>query len=127
MRTYGRLFAYGPDGAMLDPQPAGYPQWKIVQTDADGSNDLVWLTTLLQCLKGNTNESPFYSQFGIAAEQSVLQQVLPDYYSARTQQQFAQYFAALTITKTSSRPPIYRVNVILHSGVKIDTSVQVPQ
>jgi hypothetical protein len=88
LRTYGRT--YNEDGTY---------QWVEVTTDSAGFNDEVWLTTLIQCLKLNLNESPFYAQYGIPAQQSVVQQVFPDFYVTRTQTQFAQYFASLVINK----------------------------
>ena len=78
MRTWGRVFS--PDGSY---------QWVRVNTDANGSSDGVWLTTLLQCLQLNLGESPFYANYGIPAEQSVIQQLWPDYNVLLTQQQFA--------------------------------------
>jgi hypothetical protein len=114
MRTYGRR--YSPDGSY---------KWTVVETDpATGSNDAVWLTTLLQCLQLNLGESPFYADYGISAMQSVIQQLWPDYDVARTQQQFAGYFAALIITRVpGASKPTYKVNVTTHQGVKITATV----
>lgn len=116
MRTYGRI-----------TQPDGTKKWVVVQTEPNGDNSRVRLTTLLQVLKGQPNESPFYSQYGIAAQAAVMQQVIPDFYSARAQAQFAQYFAALTIAKLSASPPTYRVNAVTFAGVTLQADVQVPQ
>ena len=85
MRTWGRI-----NGV-----------WTEVSTDANGNNDLVWLTTLIQVLKLNLNESPFFGNYGLPAHQSVVQQVAPDFYVAQTQQQFAQYFASLIIARVN--------------------------
>jgi hypothetical protein len=114
VRTYGRI----PDGQ-------GGLQWVEVTTDSNGNNDLVWLTTLCQVLLLNLGESPFYAQYGIPAQQSVLQQVFPDYYVALTQQLFAPYFASLLISRTNTNPPTYRVNVTTHQGVKLNASVPI--
>ncbi len=96
----------------------------VVQTDPDGSSDAVWLTTLLQVLQGNLGESPRYAQYGISAQQSVIQQLWPDYDVARTQQQFAGYFAALIIArKPGATTPTYNVNVTTHQGVRITATV----
>lgn len=114
MRTWGR--SYLPDGSY---------QWVKVSTDADGSQDAVWITTLLQCLQLNLGESPFYASYGIAALQSVIQQLWPDYSVATTQQQFAQYFANLVITKGSGPTPNYKVNITTNTGVSV--TVTVPQ
>lgn len=115
MRTYGRI-----------PNGAGGLKWVRVDTDAKGFNDMVWLTTLIQCLKLNLNESPFYANHGIPAKPSVIQQIFPDFYVARTQQQFAPYFASLIIAKEDASFPEYRVNVTTHQGVKINAAVPVP-
>lgn len=115
MRTYGRI----PDGA-------GGQKWVEVTTDANGYNDMVWVTTLCQVLLLNLNESPFYASYGIPAQQSVIQQVLPDYYVALTQQAFAPYFASLLIFRTSSSPPTYQVEVVTNQGVVLNSTVSVP-
>ena len=54
--------------------------WVEVSTDANGYNDAVWLTTLAQVLQLGLNESPFYGNYGIPAQQSAVTQVFPDYY-----------------------------------------------
>jgi len=101
--------------------------WQEVVTDpVTGSNDAVWLTTLLQVLKLNLGEDPFNANYGIPAQQSVIQQIFPDFYVAQIQQQFAQYFSSLIIAKVPGQnAPYYTVNVILHSGVKISEQVPV--
>lgn len=114
MRTYGRV--YDQNGAAT---------WVVVTTDANGYDDPVWLTTLVQCLKLNLGESPFYADHGIPAHQAVVQQIMPDYYVARTQQQFASYFASLIVAKETSPTPTYRINLITHAGAKIVQSVPV--
>lgn len=113
MRTYGRL---GTDSS----KPGA---WSVVQTDADGNDDYVWLTTLIQCLLLNLGESPFYADRGIPAQQSVVQQVFPDFYVTLTQQRFAQYFASLLVTKVSAPYPVYRVNATTNQGVKFSATV----
>jgi hypothetical protein len=104
MRTYGR----------------NYGVWQVVETDADGFDDAVWLTTMCQVFLLNLNESPFYANYGLPAQQSVIQQVQPDYYVARIQQQFAQHFASLVVAKVpNATSPTYRVSVITQQGSKI--------
>jgi len=115
MRTYGRI-----------PNGSGGLQWVKVQTDSSGFNDLVWATTLCQVLLLNLGESPFYATYGIPAQQSVLQQVFPDYYVSLTQQAFSQYFAALMISRTGTTPPTYQVTALTHQGVVLNASVAVP-
>lgn len=112
MRTYGRVYAS--DGSY---------EWVKIETDEFGSNDYVWLTTLIQSLLLNLGESPFYANYGIPAHPSVVQQIFPDFYVYRTQQQFAPYFANLIIIKEPDPTPTYEVNVTLNNGTKIAASV----
>jgi hypothetical protein len=112
MRTYGRV--YDADGK---------PTWVQVTTDANGFDDWVWLTTLIQNFKLNLGESPFYANRGIPAKPAVVQQVFPDYYVALTQQFFSPRFASLVIAKQQSATPTYRVNVTTHQGVKAEADI----
>ena len=115
MRTYGRV-----------SNPDGSKTWVVVQTAPDGSNDYVWLTTLCQVLLLNLGDSPFYANFGIPAKPSVVQQVQPDYYVARTQQQFAKYFASLIVAKRAAQAnPTYDIAVTTNQGVKMAASVPI--
>lgn len=121
MRTYGRTYN----------ELTGAPTWVEVDTTPDGYNDYIYITTLVQCLKLNLNESPFYGQYGIPAKQSVVQQVAPDFYIARLQQQFAQFFASLTIARTAAPPgyaldtPTYRIAITTNAGLKLSFSVPI--
>lgn len=128
MRTYGRIYAFNPDGTKQKPQPSGYPQWVVVQTDpVTGSNSWVWVTALCQVLLGILGESPFYRNYGLPAIQSVLAQIAPDYNAQVTQEQFAQYFASLTITRdTTQETPTYEVKVTTLEGTPASVTVQVP-
>lgn len=113
MRTYGRV-----------TNEDGTKTWVAVETDSNGFSDNCWLTTLAQCLKLNLGESPFYSNYGIPQYQTIVTQVLPDYYVMQTQTQFAPYFASLTITRVQgSYPPVYSVAAVCHSGAIIDTTI----
>ena len=113
MRTYGRI-----------TNADGTRTWVVVETDANGNDDLVWLTTLIQTLKLNLGESPFYANYGIPAHPSVVSQVQPDFYVARTQQQFARYFASLSIAKVPGTvTPTYNVTVTTHQGVVLSAQV----
>lgn len=108
MRTYGRING----------------KWVVVETDQNGDDTAVWLTTLIQNLKLFLNESPFYAQYGIPARDSVSQQIPPDYYVARVQQQFAPYFASLVITRrTGETTPTYDVSIITKQGAIIQETV----
>ncbi len=116
MRTYGRTY-----------DADGLPTWVEVSTDAEGRNDFVWATTLCQVLQLNLNESPFYANYGIPAKTSLIQQVAPDFYVMRVQQQFSQYFANLVISRVPlAAAPVYRVNVTTNQGVKLNAEVPIP-
>ena len=95
----------------------------MVETDEAGFDDYVWATTLIQTLKLNLNESPFFGNYGIPAQQSVVQQVIPDYYVSITQSQFSGYFSNLAITRVSADPPTWRVNVTMHNGVALQMDI----
>lgn len=115
MRTWGRVT--NQDGSL---------SWKVVTTDANGFNDMVLITALCQVLLLNLGESPFYATNGIPAQQSVMQQIFPDYYVALTQQTFAPNFASLLISKITSPTPTYKVVVRTHQGVIINAEVPIP-
>lgn len=122
MRTYGRIV----------PNPL-YPdqkQWVQVNTDSNGFNDMVWLTTLIQVIRLNLHESPFYSNYGIPAHPSVVSQIAPDLYMTRTQKQFSQYFLSLIISRGPDAPdergvpsPSYNVAVITQYGAQLLVNV----
>ena len=123
MRTYGRIV---PDILYPDVK-----KWVEVDTDANGFNDMVWLTTLIQVIKLNLGESPFYANYGIPAHQSVVLQIAPDLYMSRIQQQFASHFLSLIISKQPNAldadgtpAPSYLVSVITTYGATL--AVQVP-
>lgn len=113
MRSYGRV-----------TNPDGSKTWVEVTTDSNGYNDNVYLTTLAQCLKLNLGESPFYANYGIPAQQSVVTQVFPDYYVSQTQSQFSPYFASLIINRVvGSYPPVYNATAVTHSGSIITSEI----
>lgn len=115
MRTYGRI-----GGA----QNGIGGTWTEVDTDTNGYSDMVWVTTLCQTLLLNLGESPFFGDYGIPAEQSVITQVAPDYYVAITQQQFAPYFASLAITRVQGAAnPTYNVRAVCNSGAVLSAQV----
>ena len=115
MRTFGRT-----------TDIYGNMKWVEVQTDSNGGNDLVYVTAMAQVLKLNLGESPFYANWGIPARESVVQQVFPDYFVRQVQQQFAPYFASLTVLKLDSPTPTYDITIITHTGTKLNASVPVP-
>lgn len=107
MRTWGRV-----------PNGNGKQKWVVVESDEDGDFSYGWLTTLIQTLKLGLGESPFYAQYGIPAQQSIVTQVYPDYYVNITQQQFAGYFASLSITKVEgAKMPTYNIQAVFLNGV----------
>ncbi|MFW0766686.1 hypothetical protein ACN0IV_12685 [Trabulsiella odontotermitis] len=115
MRTWGRV-----------TDANGNKEWVSVETDENGDESYVWLTTLIQTLKLGLGESPFYAQYGIPAQQSIIQQIHPDYYVNMTQQQFSGYFSSLTITKVDSAlNPTYNVSVVFFNGVSHQKNVAV--
>lgn len=101
----------------------GTKTWVEVDTGPTGDNSLVDLTWLAQVLQLNLNESPFYASWGIPAEQSVIQQIAPDFYVTLTQQRFTQYFTSISLSKyqakgTNGAPaPGYNIRVIFKNGM----------
>lgn len=118
MRIYGRT-----------TNPDGSKTWVVVRTDpATGSNSWVYVTAMCQVLQGILGESPFYAQYGIPAQQSIIQQIAPDLYVQRVQQQFAQYFANLSISRDPlGVVPTYNVSATTLEGTPVSVTVQVPQ
>jgi hypothetical protein len=108
VRTYIRVY-----------NQQGAARWVTVQTDAEGFDDYVWASTLIQCFKLNINESPFFSNYGLPSVQAVLQQIAPDSYVANLQTLFAGYFASLVVSRQASNPPTYRANVTFQNGVQL--------
>ena len=111
LRVYGRA------------EVLGSLVWSTVTTDANGNNEYVYLTWMIQVLKLILGESPFYANYGIPAVQSVVTQLFPDFYVAMTQQQFQKYFASLIISKVPSTTPTYNVNVLFFNGTTIQETV----
>jgi hypothetical protein len=115
VRTWGRV----PDGK-------GGKKWVAVESDASGDFSYGWLTTLIQTLKLGLGESPFYAQYGIPVQRCIVSQIYPDYYVNMTQQQFAGYFAALTISKVGGAVnPTYNIDVIFRNGISYRKDVAI--
>jgi hypothetical protein len=110
LRTWGRIANTG--------------EWLEVTSDAQG-DDAVWITTLAQVLLLNRGESPFFGNYGIPAEQSVVTRLFPDWYVAETQAQFAGYFASLIVRKVTSPQPSYVFDVTTNQGYQYPT-MEVP-
>lgn len=124
MRVYYKL----PVGANNSSNP-NYV-WVVIQTAANGDNSLVYVVALIQYLLLNLNESPFAAGSGLPAQQSVMQQVAPDYYVAIAQQTFAPYFLYLSITKqavtqttTQTPTPTYAITCVTPTGVNLNALV----
>lgn len=113
MRTYGRIKDENGEETI----------WVEVTQQDNGNFESGYVTTLIQVLKLSLGESPFYANYGIPAQRSVMQQVFPDYYVQVTQQQFAQFFASLIISKVQSDTPTYNVDVLTTYGTKITNQV----
>jgi hypothetical protein len=116
IHTYGRV---------TDPK-SGAKWWVEVQPDANGNADSVYLTALIQTLKLNLGESPFFANWGIPAHQSVVTQVFPDYYVMLTQQRYSPRFMSLIVNRQPVPTPTYDVSVQFKSGARISTTV-IPQ
>jgi hypothetical protein len=121
-RTYGRVYPRDVNGAII-PNSVGV--WVEVQTDAQGFNDAVMLTTLCQVIQLNLNESPFYSNYGIPAKESVQQQIAPDFWLTQIQQQFSPFFASLVLAKVDQPTPQYIINCITSQGARITQAIAV--
>lgn len=107
MRTWGRVV-----------DSFGNKKWAVVESDASGDFSYGMLTTLIQTLKLGLGESPFYSQYGIPTQQSIITQVYPDYYVNMVQQQFSGFFASLTISKVDgAKSPTYDIQAVFLNGV----------
>lgn len=113
-RVWGRI--YNPDGTYT---------WVAVTPDANGSQSYLNITWLIQVLKLNLGESPLYANYGIPAQQSVVTQIFPDYYVNQVQQQFAQYFATLSIVKVPAVDPTYNVAITTFEGTIFNENIAV--
>lgn len=134
VRTYGRIPLLDPitNVQVIDPETnAPAVKWVEVDTTPDGFDDYVYVTTMIQVMKLNLGESPFYGNFGIPAKASVVQQIAPDFYAMRIQQQFATHFANLTIARApapvgySIDTPTYQVAVTTNQGFKLSATVPI--
>ena len=116
MRTYGRF---------TNPR-TGVKKWVKVEADAQGFEDNVWLTALIQHLKGHVGESPFFAQSGIPQQPCAVQMIYPDFYINSIQNKFADKFRYLAITAVlGASVPTYNVQVVTHSGVTLNASTAV--
>jgi hypothetical protein len=115
MRVYGRT-----------KDELGNKSWVVVQTDSTGNNEYVYVTALVQVLKLNLGESPFYGNYGIPARQAVMQQLAPDFYVAFIQSQYSKYFASLIVFKAAAvfpPRPTYNISVLMTTGTKFQVEI----
>lgn len=100
------------------PLEAGGYRWIEVDTDANGLNDAVMLTTLCQVLLLDRGESPFYGNYGVPSLEALQNQIPPDLYVSQTQAQFAPFFAALTVARSTdvNGNPVYNVKAVTNYG-----------
>lgn len=118
MRVYGRIV-----------NSDGTKSWQVVETDANGNNDLVYVTAFAQVLLLGLSESPFYSWAGIPAEDAVSGQVYPDYYVSNLQQIYSVYFASLFVSRQidpDGVTPIYHIAAVTHAGTLIGQTAKIP-
>ncbi len=102
--------------------------WVPVTPDANGDRTNIYLTNLVQVLLLIVGESPFFANYGIPAQTSVIQQIVPDFYTAKIQQQFSQYFASIVISRRNAPPanpqtPVYDCKIITKQGAKLSFTV----
>ena len=84
----------------------------------------VRLTQLIQTLKLETGESPLYGLVGIPSQLSVNTQIAPDAAVARTQAQFSQYFASLTVARDNTvETPTYNIKAVFLDGTTVQATV----
>jgi hypothetical protein len=106
-------------------QPDGSYKWKKIETVSYENFEYGYVTNLIQALKLNVGESPFYANVGIPAQKSVATQIFPDFFVVQTQQLFSPYFATLLISKINSPTPTYDINITFYNGKKFYTQVLV--
>lgn len=111
-RVWGRRFAT--DGSR---------SWEAFETDSSGSDDYPNFIWLQQALLLRLNESPFYADWGIPVQQTLATSIYPDYYTAKTQQRFSQYFPSCSISRVSSMEVGYSVNITTKTGVKVSQTL----
>jgi hypothetical protein len=84
----------------------------------------LWLATLAQTLRLQTQESPFFANYGIPGRDSIMTQIAPDAAIAKTQDQYSPYFSSLTVIKdNTATDPTYRINAVFQNGVQIQSVV----
>jgi len=129
MRTYGRILNNYPLNGQESTQTLQYPNYKWVEVDPDanGYDDYIYITSLIQTLRLNLGESPFWANFGIPAKNAVLQQLQPDYYVAFIQAYYSKFFASLIIAKQpqplNNPTPVYNLSIVRNNGSKFSAEI----
>ena len=145
MRVYGRIFVPAPpsgierseDLVAATPTTPGNYRWVVLETAPNGSNDYCYVTALIQCLRLNLGESPFYARYGVPAAVAVHLQLQPDFYINYIQKFYARFFASLIIAKRPQRPtnasfapgarafttPVYDISIVRKDGSIYNTQV----
>lgn len=95
----------------------GTLSWVTIDTEKGGDQDSVYVLWLIQVLKMNTLESPFWPDWGVPMWQALQNTYYPDSSLAKIQSDFSQYFAYLSITRVPSASDIaYSISLITKSG-----------
>ena len=104
----------------------GTYNWVKVETPTYSDFDYGYVVNLIQVLKLQLGESPFYANYGIPAQKSVITQIFPDFFVTQTQIQFAPYFSSLLVSKDqNSQTPIYNISVTLLNGTKFQRQIPI--
>lgn len=91
----------------------GKRTWQPVDND---QGNIAWLQNSLLLQLG---ESPFWADWGIPVQQTLVSRVWPDYYLNMTQQRFRDVFPTLQITRRdggNGADPVYDISIILNDG-----------
>jgi hypothetical protein len=96
----------------------GTYQWVEVPQANNSDFSLGYLTTLCQVLQADLGQDPFFATYGIPTIKSLQTGVPPNLYVARTQAQFAPFFARLSIVYSTGTDgaPIYSITAVTFSG-----------
>ena len=105
----------------------GTRTWQAYETSDSGSDDLPNFIWLQNALLLNTNESPFYANWGVPVQQTMITQIFPDYYMNLMQQRFSQYFASCVISRVTSKDATYQVNIVTNSGITVNQTLSQAQ
>lgn len=137
MRTWGRvpkqiegfagIIGYFNIGHSPIGQGYGEYDWVEVETDQNGYNDAVWLTTLAQVVMLNPGESPMFGNYGVPSQQAVVTQIPPDINVMLMQQVFSVYFLSLLVARLTDSlgNPEYLINATANPGATLMNPVPI--